>query len=139
MEPYEYNCFGLVCLHSAPFNIFSVMLEWSRRVLCVSLYYGKFKLSCSWNFCLYSFHLMCIYALEGSVRRACPHLYTTLPHNLIKEKLLDMIEWTFKRALKTMVHFIWPVMTEKLFPLLLTKVDTHFGHVRIYVTPYPIS
>ena len=27
-------------------------------------------------------------------------LYTTLPHNLIKEKLLDSIEWTFKRALK---------------------------------------
>ena len=42
-------------------------------------------------------------------------LYTTLPHNLIKEKLLDLIEWTFKRALKTMVHFIWHVMTERLF------------------------
>ena len=27
-------------------------------------------------------------------------LYTTLPHNLIKEKLLDLIEWIFKRALK---------------------------------------
>ena len=27
-------------------------------------------------------------------------LYTTLPHNLIKEKLLDLIEWTFKKALK---------------------------------------
>ena len=27
-------------------------------------------------------------------------LYTTLPHNLIKEKLLDLIEWTFKRTLK---------------------------------------
>ena len=40
-------------------------------------------------------------------------LYTTLPHNLIKEKLLDLIEWTFKRALKTMVYFIWHVMTEK--------------------------
>ena len=26
-------------------------------------------------------------------------LYTTLPHNLIKEKFLDLIEWTFKRAL----------------------------------------
>ena len=38
-------------------------------------------------------------------------LYTTLPHNLIEEKLLDLIEWTFKRALKTMVHFIWHVMT----------------------------
>ena len=26
-------------------------------------------------------------------------LHTTLPHNLIKEKLLDLIEWTFNRAL----------------------------------------
>ena len=38
------------------------------------------------------------------MQRACPHdfstLYTTLPHNLIKEKLLDLIEWTFNRALK---------------------------------------
>ena len=23
-------------------------------------------------------------------------LYTTLPHNLIKEKLINLIEWTFK-------------------------------------------
>ena len=63
----------------------------------------------------------------------CSTLYTTLPYNLIKEKLLDLIEWTFKRALKTIVHFIWPVMTEKLFlfSLPLTKVDIHFGHVRM--------
>ena len=25
-------------------------------------------------------------------------LYTTLPHNLIKEKLINLIEWTFKRS-----------------------------------------
>ena len=30
-------------------------------------------------------------------------------------------------------------MTEKLFSLPLTKVDIHFGHVRMYVMPYPIS
>ena len=66
-------------------------------------------------------------------------LYTTLPHNLIKEKLLDLIEWTFKRALKTMVHFIRHVMTERLFSLPLTKVGIHFGHVRMCATPYPIS
>ena len=65
-------------------------------------------------------------------------LYTTLPHKLIKEKLLDLIEWTFKRALKTMVHFIWHVMTERLFSLPLTKVGIHFGHVRMCATPYPI-
>ena len=68
-----------------------------------------------------------------------PTLYTTLPHNLIKEKLLDLIEWTFKRALKTMVHFIWHVTTERLFSLPLTKVGIHFGHVRMCATPYPIS
>ena len=39
-------------------------------------------------------------------------MYTTLPHKLIKEKLL---EWTFKGALKNYVHFIWPVMKVKLF------------------------
>ena len=37
-----------------------------------------------------------------------------------------------------MVHFIWPVMTERLFPLPLIKVDIHFGHVRMYVTSYHI-
>ena len=66
-------------------------------------------------------------------------LCTTLPHNLIKEKILDLIEWTFKRALKTTVHFIWPVMTEMYFSLPLTKVGIHFGHVRMCATPYPIS
>ena len=54
---------------------------------------------------------------RGSVRRACSTLYTILPNNLMKEKLLYLIQWTFKRALKTMVHFIWHVMTERL-PLL---------------------
>ena len=66
-------------------------------------------------------------------------LYTTLPHNLIKEKLLDLIEWTFKRALKNYGSLIWPVMTKKRFSLPLTKVDIHFGHVRMYAMPLPIS
>ena len=39
----------------------------------------------------------------------------------------------------TMVHFIWHVMTERPFSLPLTKVGIHFGHVRMYATPYPIS
>ena len=66
-------------------------------------------------------------------------LYTTIPNDLIKEKLLDLIEWTFKRALKTMVHFICPVMTERPFSLPLTKVGIHFSHVRMCASPYPIS
>ena len=78
------------------------------------------------------------------MRQACPHIIFLLciqhyKHNLIKEKLLDLIECTFKRALKTMVHFFWHVMTERLFSLPLTKVGIHFGHVRMCATPYPIS
>ena len=38
-----------------------------------------------------------------------------------------------------MVHIFWPLMTEKRFSLPLTKVDIHFGHVRMYAMPYPIS
>ena len=38
-----------------------------------------------------------------------------------------------------MVHFIWHVMTERLFSLPLTKVGIHFGHVRMCATPCPIS
>ena len=66
-------------------------------------------------------------------------LYITFLHNLIKEKLLNLIECTFERALKTMVNFIWPVKTEKLLSLPLTKVDIHFGQFRMYAMPYPIS
>ena len=66
-------------------------------------------------------------------------LFTTLPHNLIKKKLLSLIEWSFRRALKTVVHFIWPVITERPFSLPMTKVGIDFGHVRMCATPYPIS
>ena len=38
-----------------------------------------------------------------------------------------------------MVHFMWPVKIEKHFSLPLTKVDIHFGHVRMYAKSYPIS
>ena len=42
-------------------------------------------------------------------------LYTTIPHNLIKEKLPVLIGWAFKRALNTMAHFILLVMTKTSF------------------------
>ena len=61
-------------------------------------------------------------------------LYTTLPHNLIKENFLNLIE--FKRALKNYGSLY---LTERLFSLPLTKVGIHFGHVRMCATPYPIS
>ena len=38
-----------------------------------------------------------------------------------------------------MAHFIWPVMIAKHFSLPLTKVDIHFGNVRMYAMLYPIS
>ena len=38
-----------------------------------------------------------------------------------------------------MTNFVWPVMIEKSFLLHLTKVDTYFGHVRMYAMLYPIS
>ena len=60
-------------------------------------------------------------------------LYTTLPHNLIKEKLLDLIEWTFKRALKNYGSLYLACNDRKAFFTL------HFGHVRMYAMPYPIS
>ena len=40
---------------------------------------------------------------------------------------------------QTMAHFIWPLMTVKPFSLPLTKVDIHFGHVKMYAMPYHIS
>ena len=67
-------------------------------------------------------------------------LYTILPHNLIKEKNLDLIEWTFKRALKNYGSVYLAHNDRKVFfSLPLTKVGIHFGHVRMCATPYPIS
>ena len=65
-------------------------------------------------------------------------LYTTLPHNLIKEKLLDKIERAFKISSKMKVRFIFPVIIRKLL-LIQTIKDINFGLVRMYVTPYRIS
>ena len=62
-------------------------------------------------------------------------LYTTLPHNLIKEKLLDLIEWTFKRALKNYGLLYLACNDKKAFSLPLTKVDIHSGHVRMCAMP----
>ena len=64
-------------------------------------------------------------------------LYTTLPHNLIKEKLLDLIEQTFY---KKEVSYTLLVMIRKRFSLLQTIIeDITFGLVRMYVTPYRFS
>ena len=53
-------------------------------------------------------------------------LYTTLPHNLVKEKLAELIEQTFTE----MAHFIWLVMIKMPFLLLNNLNDINCGHVR---------
>ena len=64
-------------------------------------------------------------------------LYTTLPHNLIEEKLLDLIERTFY---KRKASYTLLVMIRKRFSLRQTIIeDITFGFVRMYVTPYRFS
>ena len=60
-------------------------------------------------------------------------LYTTLPHNLIKEKLLDSIERTFYKKKGKQYPL---VMIRKRISLLQTIIeDITLGLVRMYVTP----
>ena len=56
-------------------------------------------------------------------------LYTTLPHNLIKEKLINLIEWTFKREGSPYM----PVAKDRLSSLLKTQNDINFGPVKTCV------
>ena len=44
-----------------------------------------------------------------------------------------------QKGIKTMVHFIWPVVTEKPFFTSSDQSRYILGHVRIYAMPYPIS
>ena len=61
-------------------------------------------------------------------------LNTTLPHTLIKEKNLDLIERTFY---KKEGKLYLACNDKKAFSLLQTIIeDITFGLVRMYVTPY---
>ena len=57
-------------------------------------------------------------------------LYTTLPHNLIKEKLTNL-----SGLLKGKVHFILPVIKDRLSSLLDTHSYINFGVVKTCVKP----
>ena len=58
------------------------------------------------------------------------NLYTTLPHNLIKEKLADLIEHAFKQFYKK--GTLYPACDRKAyFSLLQTREDINFGLVRM--------
>ena len=56
-------------------------------------------------------------------------LYTTLPHNLIKDKLIDLIERTFQREGSPYLH----VMTEMHILLQKKLKNTMHGRVKMYV------
>ena len=67
----------------------------------------------------------------------CLSTYDFLPHNLIKEKLLDLIEQTIY---KKKVSYSLLVMIRKRSSLLQIIIeDIIFGLVRMYVTPYRFS
>ena len=63
-----------------------------------------------------------------------PHL----SHNLIKEKLLDLIERAFKKFYKKEGTLYLAFNDKKACSLLQTIEDIHFGLVIMYVTPYRI-
>ena len=58
-------------------------------------------------------------------------LYTTLPHNLIKEKLINLLSG----LLKGKVHLILPVTKDRLSSLLKTQNDINFGLAKTSVKP----
>ena len=53
-------------------------------------------------------------------------LFTTLPHNLIKDKITELTE----QHLPERAHFIWLVMIKMPFLLLNNLNDINCGHVR---------
>ena len=61
-------------------------------------------------------------------------LYTTLPHNLTKEKLINLIEWTFKME-GSSIYCLLPVTKDRLSSLLKTQNDINLRRVKTCVKP----
>ena len=61
-----------------------------------------------------------------------------LPHNLIKEKLVDLIERAFKKLYKNERTLFLACNDRKAFFTSRTIEDIHFGLVRMYVMHYRI-
>ena len=64
-------------------------------------------------------------------------LYTTIPHNLIKEKLNDLTEWTFHRK----DSFYFTCNIRNAFSLLKCIKITHYGHFRkcVKLSPFYLT
>ena len=58
-------------------------------------------------------------------------LYTTLPHNLNKEKLINLIEWTFEREGSPYIA----CTKDRLSSLLKTQNDINLGLAKTSVKP----
>ena len=81
---------------------------------------------------IHAIHMMTLISLTTSLSTYdFSTLYTTLPHNLIKENLINLIGWTFKRD----VHLILPVTKDRLSSLLKTQNDINFGLAKTSVKP----
>ena len=79
------------------------------------------------------FRATCLFTYDFST------LETTLHHNLIKEKLLVLIERAFKQFYKNEGMLYLASNDKKEFLLLLQTIeDINFGHVRMYVTSFRI-
>ena len=64
-------------------------------------------------------------------------LYTTLPHNLIKEKLLYLIERAYKKFYKNECALNLAACNDKISFFISTNHRGYkLGLVRIYMTPY---
>ena len=59
-------------------------------------------------------------------------LYTTLPHHLIKDKLIALIEHTFTREKK---HYYLACNKNVLFSLLMYIKMINYGPVKMFVKP----
>ena len=64
-------------------------------------------------------------------------LYTTLPHNLIKEKTSRFDRVDLHKGIKNYGSLYLACNDRKAFCTSSDQVGIHFGHVRMCATPYP--
>ena len=63
----------------------------------VCIFYVCYGLALSVFYLVFTFTCLLVGCATSLSTYDFSTLYTTLPHNLIKEKLINLIEWTFKR------------------------------------------
>ena len=84
---------------------------------------------------IYAFGLICGFRASSLSTYEFSTLYTTLPHNLIKDKLVDLTERIFQREDSFLLH----VMIEMLLSHLMQSEFITYGLVRKSVNLSPFS